>query len=420
TRDPAFGPSVAFGDEPPDADGEVRFDRVGLHAGVRSTGLVRGGLEGRYVRDTYSLPGLGAFAVEPERTISHAAAEGTLDVDGTTPAALRASVGHTSVSDDVLGDDATTNPAETRLAGSGHVEVLQRLVRLEGAVGASSFSSAASQDDLLDYEAGLVLQAHRRSGAQFALGARVLGYRVTDLVGGTTTTTVIAPVARVEVPLGLAARLFALTDPGLGRRGYADVFAENPYLVAPLLAPDVNTVDAQAGLEVRSGILGLRAHAGATFSPTRLLFARDAAGLYAAEYADARVLSLGGDVTVATASGVEATAGVAVRDGQLTEFDEAIPFFARTVGRAGLQVPFDGGRGRVGLAAYAEGSRPTTRSADGPTADGWATLSAYGTYALSGGLSLVLRGERLLGQAERWPGFPQVPFAVMAGVRYAR
>jgi len=413
------GPTVSFGDEPPDDDGEVRFDRFDVRGGARSTGAIRGGLEGRYARDAYSLPFLGT-EFEPERTVSHGAVTGTLDVEGETPAALRLGVARTSADDEGLAGGGGATPAGLRFDGAGHVEVLRRLVRLEGAFGTSSFSSAVGQDGLFDYEAGLVLQAHRPGGAAFALGVRLLGYEVSSDGGAGASTTVFAPVARVEVPVGLSARLFAFTEPGLTQRGFADLLTENPYTVLALLAPDVHTVDAQAGVEVRAGIVGFKAYGGATFSPTRQFF-EQSGGLYAPAYDNARVFSVGADVTVATASGVEATAGVAYRDGQLTDFDEAIPFFAATVGRLGLQVPFDRGRGRLGLAAYGEGSRPTTRSPEGrPLADGWATLTAYGAYELAGGVSVVLRGERLLGHAERWPGFPQVPFAVMAGLRFSR
>ena len=81
-------------------------------------------------------------------------------------------------------------------------------------------------------------------------------------------------------------------------------------------------------------------------------------------------------------------------------------------------MPFARNRGRFGLAAYAEGARPTDRSGV-INAPGWATLSAYGAYDL-GGFGVVLRGERLLGRAERWEGFPQEPYAVMLGVRLLR
>src|SRR5690606_1164209 len=215
-----IGETIAFGDEPPPTDGEVRFGRFDVRGGVRSTGTVRGGIEARYARDSYGLPFLTA-ALEPERAIALAAVTGTLEANGATPAALRLGASHTRLDDEL--STATADPAETRFEGAGHVEVLRRLVRVEGAFGTSSFSSAVGQDGLLGYEAGLLLQAHRPGGASFALGARALGYRVSNPGGTTTTTNVIAPVARVELPVGLAARVFAFTDPALAQRGFDDL-----------------------------------------------------------------------------------------------------------------------------------------------------------------------------------------------------
>jgi hypothetical protein len=426
------GATVLFGDEAPSGDDEVRYDRFDGRGGLRSTGPVRAGLEARYARDAYSLPNVdGTGAFEPERTISHAALHGTLDVDGTTPAALRLGVARTAYGTDFTGDGegASAPDPELRFDGGGHVEVLRGPVRVEGAVGAASFVEGSGGADLLDYEAGVVLQAHRPGGATFALGARVLGYQTSFENGGDVSTTVVAPVARVEVPIGLAVRAFAYTEPGVAQRTFATFFADNPYAILEsltttsraALVPDVHTVDARGGVEVRSGLVGFRAYAGAVYSPTRLFFVEGARGLYRPEYDDARVFEGGADVTVATDTGVEVSAGFAFRDGLLTAFDEQLPYFASTVGRAGLQVPFARGRGRLGLSAYGEGARPTTRSEDGrPLASGWATLSLYGTYDLAGGFGLAVRGERLLGEAERWPGYPQVPYAVMVGVRLLR
>ena len=417
------GSTVLFGDEVQALDAEVRFGRLDLRGGVRSTGAVRAGLEARYARDAYSLPGttLGVGLFEPERTVGHAALAGTLNVDGVTPAALRLSVARTSFETDVDGDPLAAEP-EFRADAEGHVEAFRRLVRLEGATGLSSFIEGSDEADLVDYEAGVVLQAHRPGGASFALGARVLGYQTSPANGNDVSTTVFAPVVRVEVPLGLSARLFASTEPSVAQRSFAAFFAENPYAAPSPLVPDVHTVDARGGVEVRAGLVGFRAYAGAVYSPTRLFFVREGArGLYRPDYAKSRVFEGGADVTVASDAGVEASAGIAFRDGALTEFDEAIPFFASTVGRAGLQVPFARGRGRLGLAAYGEGARPTTRAAEGrPLVPGWATLSVYGTYEIGGGLGVVVRGERLLGDAERWPGYPQEPYTVMVGARLLR
>jgi len=411
-----ISPTVEVGAPPEET--YVDYERAGGRVGVRTTGSVRLGAEVGGVWDRYSLP---ASLAVGERTISSAEAAGTAESDAlnAVPGSLRLRVARTEAAYDRTAPSLVTSDPETRLEASGAVEFARRLVRLEGGVGSSRFIAVSNETDLIDFDGGLILQAHRPGGARFALGVRILGY-TTSTLNGSAETTVVAPVAPIEVPLSAAVQFFAYTDPRLGRRDLLALFDANPYAMPTFLAPDVPLADGRAGVAVRSGAVGLTAWAAGQLMPTRLFFEQDAATrLYEPGYERARTVAAGADLTLATASGIEVSAGFAVRDGVLTEFDDALPFYAPFVGRAGLAVPFAQGRGRLGLSLYAEGERPVDRSGFGE-APAWATLRAEGSYEIGGGFGLVVRGDRLAGRAEQWPGYPQAPFVVMGGLRFVR
>ena len=194
----------------------------------------------------------------------------------------------------------------------------------------------------------------------------------------------------------------------------------NPFAEIGFLAPDIHTVDAEAGIELRSGSVGLKVYGGATFSPTRQFFERNVdTGLFNTYYEKARTFVGGADVSYVTTAGIELSAGGALRNGSLTELDQALPYYASMVGRVGAQVPFASGRGRVGLSAYFEGERPADRF-ETRMIPGFGTLSVDAAYEFTRGLSLVLRGERLVGDAERWEGFPQASTTILGGIRLVR
>jgi len=283
----------------------------------------------------------------------------------------------------------------------------------------SSFIDGSDGTDVFDYNAGLILQTYTAGGAQFKAGARVLGYS-TSLQNGNASSTIFAPVASVEFPLGASGRLFAFTDPHVEQRGVFDLLEANPFAEIGFLAPDIHTIDGEAGIELRSGSVGLKVYGGATFSPTRQFFERNkGTGLFATNYAKARTIVGGADVSFVTLGGIELSAGGALRNGSLTELDQALPYYASTVGRVGAQVPFASGRGRVGLSAYFEGERPVDR-VETRMLPGFGTLSVNAAYEFTHGLSLVLRGEHLVGDAERWEGFPQASTTILGGIRLVR
>ena len=380
----------------------VGFDRVEARAGGRSFALGSLSLEGSGRWDTYGP------AFEPARERLGFGAEAS--VEGRGPIPYRAAVGFEQGRFEDPAGAATT---EGRVEGAGSAGLFRDRVRLDASGGLSGSGGFGS--DLRFGSAGGAVFLGREDGARLALGARVLAYDASAAAGAGNGTSV-GPIVDLSLPLGPTTRVFATNDPHLVARSLLELTDANPYVATGVVvAPDLAPVDARAGLELRPSAAIVRVYGLAVHTPTRLVFEGGGAP-FAEAYVSATHLGIGADVTVASPTGVSASAGVEVRGGEV-EGGSDIPYFAPLVGRAGLQVPF--GRGRLGLGAEGWSARPTDRSGatDAP-AFGRLTLDAR--YDVWGPLAAVLRGERLVGSAERWPGLGEPPFTVMLGLRLTR
>ena len=389
-------------------DERVGRDHLGVRAGGQSFGAGRVRIEGHAVVDRYSTPVTADFERRERRALGAEAG-----VSGFGAVAYDAEVRFEQSR--LARTDGTEETTEGRVEAEGRVGFLGDRVRLDVAGGTSGLGSGGA--DVQYGSAGVAVALGRPGGAALVVGARALGY---DGVEGGRSQSV-GPVVDLSLPLG-ALRAFATNTPLLAARSLAETADLNPFVSpSPLLVPDVIPVDARAGVEVGraspdGGSVRARAFGLGLYAPTFLVFERGGDGLYAEDYVEATVVGVGADAVVTAPSGLEASAGVEARRARTAD-DADVPFYAPLVGRAGVAVPFP--RGRVGLAAYAEGPRPTRRL-DGDDAPAWGLVSLDARYDVAGPVSLTLRGERLVGEAERWPGFPRPPFAVQLGLRLAR
>ena len=386
-------------------EGRVAQNLFDVRAGGQSFGPGRLRLEGRALYDRYSTPGSLETA---DRTRRSFGAEAGVEGVGRLPYDVAVRFAQTRLG--LGGDLEETN--EGRVDAEGRLALGP--VRLDAAAGTAGAGGVGT--DVQYAQAGVALALNRAAdGARLVVGLRGMTYDASTLAGG-GDSRVLAPVLDLELPFGPGA-IFAVNRPRLAVRTLAGLTDVNPYL-APgvVVAPDVLVADAQAGLAVQRGPARLRAYATGLWAPTYLVFQQTGAGDYGERYVDARALGLGADAAVLTASGVSLEAGVEARSGE-TEGGADLPFFAPFLGRAGVGVPFLDGRGRVGLAAYAESARPDGSGGDAPA---WGLLSAEARFDVAGPFAAVVRGERLVGEAERWPGFPRPPFAVTAGLRFSR
>lgn len=390
-----------------EADGTIEFDTFEARAGGQSFGRGRPTLSGEVLRDIYTSPGLGSGSKRIRQAVG-----GEIGLEGFGAAPFAATVGFEQGQLTRIDDSEDTT--EGRVDASGRLGLFRERIVVDAAGGIAGAGALGS--DLKYGAAGLAGTLINASGRRVTLGARVLAFDAAAAFGGGNAQR-IGVIIDARVPLGPLAAAFVQNDPHLGVRSLTDLTADNPYVLAdPIVVPDVMTVDARAGLELRSGPSRSRVFVHGMSAPTYLAFETIGGG-FEALYLDAQAVGLGADVAVVGPAGVTASAGLEIRRGRAEGGD--IPFFAPLTGHAGVQVPFLGGRGRVGLAAQAESARPTDRFGS-DEAPAYGRLSLDTRYAVAGPLAVVLRGERLVGEAERWPGFPEPPFTVLLGLRLAR
>ncbi len=392
-----------------DNDGRVHFDRLDVRAGGQSFLRGRVRIEGHALLDGYRTPEANFDPRSRRRALGAEAGVGGV---GAIPYRLA-----------VRFEQSTYRPgegdevSEGRLDGEAQIGFLDDRLRLDAAGGIAGAGSVGT--DARYGAVGAAVALGRSDGARLVVGVRGLAFDASAEAGGGDGQR-LGPILDLQLPLGPAARVFVTNDPRLDVRSLADVTGLNPYLasdpLSPVITPDMIQVDARAGVEVRRGPVRLRGFATALRAPTYLTFGQQGDGLYVERYVRATAYGVGGDATVATASGVSVSAGVEARTSS-TDVTDDLPYYAPLVGRAGLQVPFLDGRGRLGVSAYAESGRPTFGFEDAPA---FGLVSFDASYDVAGPFSAVLRGERLVGEVERWPGFPEVPYAVMLGVRFSR
>ena len=392
-----------------DNDGRVHFDRLDVTAGGQSFSPGRLRLQGHALLDGYRVPEVGFDNRRRRRALGAEAGfggVGALPYDVTVR--FEQSTFRVGDADEV---------SEGRLDGQARVGLLGDRLRFDAAGGIAGAGGVGTDAQYGAVGASAVFG--RADGARLVVGVRGLAYEASAGIAGGGNGQRLGPILDLQVPLGPALQAFATNDPRLAVRSLADLTELNRYLapnpLSPVVIPDMLQIDARGGLELRRGPARLRGYVSALRAPTYLVF-NQLGDEYAESYVRASSYGVGGDATVATAGGVSMSAGVEARTSSADGSGD-IPYYAPLVGRAGLQVPFAQGRGRVGVSAYGESQRPTGGLGDAPA---FGLVSFDASYDVTGPFSAVLRGERLVGEAERWPGYPQVPYAVMLGLRFSR
>ena len=390
---------------------DVDRDRLDLRGGGTTLGTTRVSLDGRVLLDTYSLPAAaGDFVGQSRRERRHLGARAGLEGVGAVPYTL--SLGYAS--NRIGPTDESAGAATSRGRLDGAAEVAPGRFRLDARGGTSGEGAAGSA--LTYASAGLAGVLGREDGARLVLGARGLAYQNDD---ARTDSRTVGPIVDLRLPLGETASVFAVNRPRLAVRSLLDLTDENPFVTGePALAPDVYVADGRAGLALRAGAARVRLYGLGSYAPTRLIYTPAAAGLFAPSYVEATTLGAGADLALAAPSGLGLSAGVEVRSGQIVSGGD-LPYYAGFVGTASARAPFAAGRGRVGLSVHVEAARPESTVGVGD-ADPFALVTLDARYDIAGPFAAVARAERLVGTAERWPGFPIEGPAVMLGVRFSR
>lgn len=375
-----------------------------------------------------------AEPVAPLRTLTRFGGEVGLEAvpSRTVPYALRARFERAERSD--RGIDLPSDPMALIVLNDRGESV----VRLEGAVtpqrlaieAASSFHTHTGATlnesfgaSLTTYDAAAALRLPVGPGSA-RLGARVVGF-ASSVANGDASTTRIGPSVAFELPFGPTVRALARVETGIEDGSIYGLYRENPYLVpTPLIAPSVHGLDAVLGLDAQAGPAQFALRGGFRQSPTYRYFERSRSatleGLYQVRYGEAITFHAALDATVHAPGGIILTGGGTFQSARLAATEganaRAVPYVAPLAGRLGIAVPFAETRGLIQGTLYAEGTRPAEAwaSSDAPA---WAALSIEAHYRFAGRFGLVARADRLAGTAERWPGFPQPPATLTAGLR---
>ena len=386
----------------------VRQDRLTVRAGGQSYARGRLRLDGVLTADAYSLPGTAAG----ERRTRFAAGT-TVGAGGFGRIPYDVRAGYTQSR---LGGGDAGETTEGRLDAEARVGFGR--LRLDAAAGVSGAGGDAGAGggfgDVSYGSAGVAVALGRADGARLTLGVR--GLAVQAAAG--TDATAVGPVLDARLPLSPALVAFAVNAPRLDVRSLAALAAINPYVATgAVVQPDVLPVDARAGVEIGRAAARVRLYGLGSYAPARLVFERSGGGLYTERYVRATTAGVGADVTLGEADAFSASAGVEARVGRADGGD--FPFYAPLVARAAVSAPFAAGRGRAGLTAHVESTRPddTTGQVDAPA---FALVGFDARYDVSGPFALVARAERLVGSVERWPGFPEAPVTVLVGLRLSR
>lgn len=280
-------------------------------------------------------------------------------------------------------------------------------------------------------DAGGRLTVQEASSFTVEVGARVLAFetpgRARSTPVGTASATYAAPSVQAEWQVADGTRLHVQNRPRLGDTSLDQLYATNPYAEhAPTLQPTLETTNAEAGLTLSYGTLRIVTAGGYRYAPIYRYFAlveqnnalSQQNGLYRVRYDPARIIQARSQIALQGIDGVEASAGVSVRNGVLPSQDTEIPNFAPFTANAMLAVSFAGGDGFLQAQSYFESPR-YPHSGQTERVQAYFTLDLEGSYALGPQIEVVARAENLSVDAPtRWKNYPRPPAQIKAGLRF--
>jgi hypothetical protein len=384
--------------------------------------------------DRYTLYGLPAVvqdsaASAPDRSAFSGGAAAQLRTHGTVASSVR--VGYertryeTQLDPTASGSDAAFREVRLEMDGSVTVPVAGVEARLSGHGAWSSYGGRPASRSGYSADAGAALRLVDTGGLVVEGGGRFLGFDAPAFPAlngaSTASATFIVPQARVEWSPAPSVSVHAANTPGLREGSLSALYTDNPYAAhAPSPRPTVYTTDAEAGLSLVLGPVQLRSAAGYRYAPSYRFFTApagpDRVG-FGVGYESARILHGGAELALLGVNGVEASAGVSVRDGVLVGDDAAIPYFSPVTADAMLSVSFADQRGHLQTTGTLESPRPVDRA---ETADvrTFMSVDVEGSFEVTSLLDLVFRLRNLGPRApKRWARYPQPPATVMGGFR---
>lgn len=267
-------------------------------------------------------------------------------------------------------------------------------------------------------------------GLRLSLGRNIefigLGRVMTFVEEADRSHTYASPDVRLNIYPATGFRLYVENRPRMIRHTTTTSMRENPYLVDDfIIQPTVYTLDARGGGRIMAGAFEADLHGGYSRAPNFRFFERATVvesdgysqGFITADYAEAAIYYVGGDVAVILPAGFSLSAGLTFRDGTLTESDASIPYFGPLLARGALSYAFADGRGFVQAVTEYESAREVSRENAREIGD-YFDLDIEATYDVTPNLGVLLNLENLsAGFLERWEHYDQSPFVIGGGLQ---
>lgn len=364
----------------------------------------------------------------PDREGQFAQGGVTFDTFGSFPLMVRGTFSQTTYESEIFVDapDGPLDITEQRLhiTANSRIPFDNRAVLIDGLFETAGFDDAgAFEANALLYSASLSGIVVSQPNLTVRLGARVLGIGADRADGDRRDATYISPVGRVEFDLQPGVSLYAQNTPRVVAHPVHELFQDNPYLLPrPDVQPSLIPFNAEGGLRIRTRPVELKAFGGYV-QASDYMYMQAAnvtayeSGFFNTFYDSARILRVGGEVALQGLDDVQVSLGVTYRDGQLTDVDTAIPYFAPLTARGLVSYAFDDGRGLVQLTGRLEGERYTDTS-ESEQLGTYADLDLEASYDFSNALGVMVLVQNMTsGSLERWQNYPQPPLIVTSGLR---
>ena len=345
----------------------------------------------------------------------------------------------TDLFDSALTPLATLNQQEQRLSGNFSLDIPFSIGSFLVSVGGSTaglnqealnasledFSLFTFKNSYLDASSGFRLTLSPK--VSLTLAGHFLG---TSFLEGTEEefTSYLTASADLSIYPTAGLTFFVRNRPSIERNSIWDIFEKNPYVTdQPQFQSTLRPLDAQAGFTFYKGMLQLSANVGYMQSPNYLFFEhipdtpetgyRYERGVFNAVYGDVEMLHANGTLSLALSSELHLKFGVSVREAELTDTNEEIPYFSPFVSENMISYSFADNTMLMQVLGSFHSSRFRSRS-DMEEIPGYVDLDFLYTYMLNPGLGLVVRFNNILGDSlEYWEHYQESPVMISAGIR---
>jgi len=411
-----------------DLDGAVRFQSR------RSAATVRANVRGAY--ESYTLFGARPLATplprspHPDRTGQIVGGGASVSTHGRIPVSLGVqfdrTASETQIRPDSIADARSFEESRFRALGSISVPAGASRIDLDAQTTVAGLDGrGVFEGDVATLDAGGTALLLRQGPFRVTGGARLLTFRSlidpTRAESPTASATFFSPAFRAEWQAAPTLRVYAQNRPRLSPNDLSAILQTNPYVgPTPGLRPTLETTRAETGVEVTTGPVRITASAGYRYAPSFLYFAPDRGsgyetGVFRAAYESAQIIHGGGSIALQGLDRVQASLGIRVRDGQLTDGDRSIPNFAPLTTDAMVSVSFLEDRAFLRMTAEVLSPRPVDAN-DSADVGTYADIDIEGSFEVSPLLDVVARIENI-GATERWNRYERPPAVVSGGLR---